>query len=276
MPFVGGPNTLTTDSRWRTAAILKNRKIDIFRPRFDRFRPNLACRCSSAVLSCLTVKNVKNPRWRYPSSWKNRHISTAFWHTSTKFGMSSSSALFSHLTVKNLKFEKSKMAATAIVKNRYMSAVFGPTSTKFGMPMQFCRAPDDHHLSHSSSCIGSRFDNGLTTSWPSWRTRSTTPPPGLPQPSHPASHRHSSASLFCYATSLQIDYQDQLCRPCFSLLHTCCLTLFTIPFRKSAPVVALFLLVYAYDVSCSFSKRFVVQNDNIAYLNLAIKQQIYM
>ena len=35
-------------------------------------------------------------------------------------------------------------------------------------------------------------------------------------------------------------------------------------------------LVYAYDVSCSFSKRFAVQNENIAYLNLAIKQQICM
>ena len=30
------------------------------------------------------------------------------------------------------------------------------------------RAPDDHHLSHSSSsCIGSQFDNALTTSLPS-------------------------------------------------------------------------------------------------------------
>ena len=34
--------------------------------------------------------------------------------------------------------------------------------------VSFCRAPDDHHLSHSSSsCIGYRFVNGLTTSWPS-------------------------------------------------------------------------------------------------------------
>ena len=33
---------------------------------------------------------------------------------------------------------------------------------------RFCKAPDDHHLSHSSSsCIGSRFDNGLITNWPS-------------------------------------------------------------------------------------------------------------
>jgi len=51
----------------------KNRKIAISRPRIGRFRPNLA--------------------------WRRR------------------SALLSRLTVKNLKFEKSKMAAVAILKN---------------------------------------------------------------------------------------------------------------------------------------------------------------
>jgi len=45
--------------------------------------------------------------------------------------------------------------------------------------VSLCRVPDDHHLSHSSSsCIGSWFDNGLITSWPSWHyTTSTTLPP---------------------------------------------------------------------------------------------------
>jgi len=42
MPYVGGPNTRITNLRWRTAAILENRKIAISRPRFDRFRPHLA------------------------------------------------------------------------------------------------------------------------------------------------------------------------------------------------------------------------------------------
>jgi len=43
MPFVGGPNTRSTNSRWRTAAILKKlEKIVIFQPRFQRFRRNLA------------------------------------------------------------------------------------------------------------------------------------------------------------------------------------------------------------------------------------------
>jgi len=47
--------------------------------------------------------------------------------------------------------------------------------------------------------------------------------PGLPQPSYPASHCHSSASLFYYAMSLQTYYQNQLRRLCFSLLCSCCL-----------------------------------------------------
>ena len=41
------------------AAILKNRKITIFRPRFDGIRPNLAWRRSSAFVSVSTVKNLK-------------------------------------------------------------------------------------------------------------------------------------------------------------------------------------------------------------------------
>jgi len=45
---------------------------------------------------------------------------------------------------------------------------------------------------------------------------------------------------------------------------------------KIGPSSCTFWLVYALDVSCSFSKTFVVQNDNRAYLNLTIKQQIYM
>jgi len=32
-----------------------------------------------------------------------------------------------------------------------------------------------------------------------------------------------SQTAGCYATSLQTYYQDQLCRPCFSLLLSCCL-----------------------------------------------------
>jgi len=57
--FVGGPSTHITNPRWRTAAILENRRITMSRPRFHRFRPNLAWRRSSALVSRPTVKNLK-------------------------------------------------------------------------------------------------------------------------------------------------------------------------------------------------------------------------
>ena len=60
--FMGGPNTRKTYPRWRTAAILKNRKIAISQPRFERFRQNLARRRSSTLLSIPTVKNLKFPK----------------------------------------------------------------------------------------------------------------------------------------------------------------------------------------------------------------------
>ena len=93
MPFVGGPNTYITNPRWRTAAILEKFKIAISRPRFDGFRPNLTRRCSSA--------------------------------------------LFSRPTVKNLKFETSKMAAAAILKNRKI-AISRPRFGRF-RPNLACR-----------------------------------------------------------------------------------------------------------------------------------------
>ena len=54
------------------AAILKNRKIAICWPQFDRFPPNLARQRSSALLSALAVKisKNKNPRWWWSPSWK--------------------------------------------------------------------------------------------------------------------------------------------------------------------------------------------------------------
>ena len=43
--IVGGPNTRKTNPRWRTAAILKNRKSAISPERFDRSSPNLVRWC---------------------------------------------------------------------------------------------------------------------------------------------------------------------------------------------------------------------------------------
>jgi len=71
---------------------LKNRKITISRPRFDRFSPNLAWRRSSARLSRPTVKNLKFEKFkmaaaailkqdgggRHLEKSKNRHISAPF------------------------------------------------------------------------------------------------------------------------------------------------------------------------------------------------------
>ena len=58
--------------RWRTAAILKNWKIAIPQPRFERFRENLACRRSSTSWASQPLKIwiFQNPRWRRPPSWK--------------------------------------------------------------------------------------------------------------------------------------------------------------------------------------------------------------
>jgi len=41
---------------------MKNRKIAISQPGFERFRQNLACRRSSTLLSVATVKNLKFPK----------------------------------------------------------------------------------------------------------------------------------------------------------------------------------------------------------------------
>jgi len=78
--FVCGPITHTTNPRWRTAAILKNRKIAISRQQFRRFRPNLARRHTS---------NFENPRWRQPPSWiiGNGPMSGTVWSISTKFSV---------------------------------------------------------------------------------------------------------------------------------------------------------------------------------------------
>jgi len=48
-------------------------------------------------------------------------------------------------TIKNFKFEKSKMAAAAVLKNRHISTTVGPIVTKFGTLMQF--DPLEHYVS---------------------------------------------------------------------------------------------------------------------------------
>jgi len=57
--FVGGPITHITNPRWRTAAILEKSKNRHVSSTIRRFRPNLARRSSSTLLSRPTFKNLK-------------------------------------------------------------------------------------------------------------------------------------------------------------------------------------------------------------------------
>jgi len=145
----------------------------------------------------------------------------------------------SHPTVKNFKFEKSKMAAAAILKNR-----------KFVIS-------------------GLRFDGF----WRNLARRCSLALLSRPTVKnlkiHDSGVRHLEKSKYRHiSATVDLSLQNMACWRN--------LTLLTIPFRKSGPSSCTFWLVYALDVSWSFSKTFAVQNDKIAYLNLAIKQQIYM
>ena len=77
--------------RWRTAAILKNWKIAISQPRFDRFWQNSARRRSSILLSVAIVKNLKLPKIqdggiRHLEKWKIGYISGTVRPIFAKFG----------------------------------------------------------------------------------------------------------------------------------------------------------------------------------------------
>ena len=70
------------------AAILKNRKITISRPRFVRFRRNLVQWCSLTLLNVPTVKNfiIQDGGGRHLEKSINRDISAAVGSISAKFG----------------------------------------------------------------------------------------------------------------------------------------------------------------------------------------------
>ena len=64
------------------------------------------------------IFKIQDGGGRHLEKLKNRDISAAFGPISTKFGMVTySSTLLTVPTVKTLKFQKSKMAAAAILKN---------------------------------------------------------------------------------------------------------------------------------------------------------------
>ena len=72
------------------AAIFENRKITISRPRFDRFRPNLARQCRLTLLSRATVKfqilKIQDGGGRNLGKSKNGQISGTVRPIAAKFG----------------------------------------------------------------------------------------------------------------------------------------------------------------------------------------------
>ena len=122
----------------------RNRKTCIFSKLLHRFQPNFAVikttKCPSWVVPIHALQIQDGGRQPSCKKTKNCYISAAVWAILTKFGMITQ---FDHLerpTVKNLKFQKSKMAAAAILKNgkkRHISAEVQPILTKFGKPVSY-------------------------------------------------------------------------------------------------------------------------------------------
>ena len=129
-------------SKMAAAAILKNRKIAISRPWFNRFWRNFARWSISDLLTVPTVKNLKfqKSKMAVAAILKNIKIAISqpqfdrFWRNLAR---RCSSTLLTAPTVKILKFSESKLAAAAIWKNRHISAAVQPILTKFGKMMHF-------------------------------------------------------------------------------------------------------------------------------------------
>ena len=105
------------------AAILKNRKIVISPPHFDRFRPNLAQWRIGTLLSCSTIKISKISKYKMTAAaiLKNRKIVISplrFDRFRPNLARRHISTLLSCPTIKISKIYKSKMATAAILKNR--------------------------------------------------------------------------------------------------------------------------------------------------------------
>jgi len=74
MPFMGSPNTLITNTRLRTAAILKNRKIAIFQQQLNRPMRNLA---QWRILALLTLPAPGNFHLLKIQDGGGRHLETS-------------------------------------------------------------------------------------------------------------------------------------------------------------------------------------------------------
>ena len=100
MPFVGGPNTHITNPRWRTAAILKNRKSPYLGrgwTDFDQIRHGDAVRPSSVVRPLKITKiKIHDSGDRHLEKSKYRHMRATVGPFATKFGTLTQFDPFNH------------------------------------------------------------------------------------------------------------------------------------------------------------------------------------
>jgi len=91
-------------------------------------------------------------------------------------------------------------------KSRTLRATFGSIYNKIQHFLSISRNDRSRTLQYSEHTV---FDNGLTTSWPSWRTRSTTPP----HRSTPAVTSNLSSSLVGFDLLLRHESANRLPEP---------------------------------------------------------------
>jgi len=106
--FMGGPDMRKTNQRWRTAAILKNRKIVISQQPFHRFWQNLAWWCTSAL-------------WTLPPSWKTdkwRYICNRLTNLDKILHSDASGTSATCWPLRLMKFENPRWQLAAILKNK--------------------------------------------------------------------------------------------------------------------------------------------------------------
>ena len=89
--YVGGPNTRKTNPRWRTAAILKYRKLAISLERFDRSSRNLVRRrilglWTGSEVEIFTFWKFKMADGRHLEKSKIGHITGTVWPIFSKSG----------------------------------------------------------------------------------------------------------------------------------------------------------------------------------------------
>ena len=98
----------------------KSKNLNIFVTDFDKIW-HADASPPSGPQSRIKLRNFKNPIWRRPSSWKNRKILIPsrpidrFWRNLARWCVST---LWTIITNKISRFQKSKMAAAAILKIR--------------------------------------------------------------------------------------------------------------------------------------------------------------